>query len=427
MQTAEKLPRPAPLPLLTTGTSLFDAPAGSETTSELTRFADPSSAIPRADVAAAANAAGVAGVADGSSQVARPRDPSGQVRRTATAGRDTTGGKARVVQVDETEVDDQRRHREGRPVLIYLLLVIGLIVASALGYIAFKKLTVPDYQVPNLVGVDAGEAQNQVASNDWNVESRTERSDVQPEGKVFKTVPAAGESLKQGKTFVMYVSDGPTMASLPQFTGTTLGKATAQAQQIGLVLQEPQLKYDEKVPKNVVIGWSVPAQPSLRSGAQVVKGTPVQLVVSQGPAPRTVPNVVGKTVAQATGELKAQGLVATPSSTAFSDSVPAGAVIKQNPAGGSSVARGTKVALQVSKGRDLVTMPGLAGLTYAQIQTALTKAGLQVGSVLGDTNADARLGHRQRQTGHRRSEAQARHQDRLGLLLTYLARWRSLA
>ena len=32
-------------------------------------------------------------------------------------------------------------------------------------------------------------------------------------------------------------------------------------------------------------------------------------------------------------------------------------------------------------------MPGLAGLTYAQIQTALPKAGLQVGSVLGDTNA----------------------------------------
>jgi len=237
VQTAEKLPRPAPLPLLTTGTSLFDAPAGHETTSELTRFADPSSAIPRAEVAAAATAAGVAGVADGSGQVTRTREPSGQVRRTATSGRDTTGGKARVVQVDEPEVYDERRHREGRrPVLIYLLLIIGLIAASALGYIAFKKLTVPDYQVPNLVGVDAGEAQNQVASNDWNVESRTERSDAQPKGKVFKTVPAAGESLKQGKTFVMYVSDGPTMATLPQFTGKTLGQATADAQQLGLTL-----------------------------------------------------------------------------------------------------------------------------------------------------------------------------------------------
>ena len=284
MQTAEKLPRPAPLPLLTTGTSLFDAPAGSETTSELTRFADPSSAIPPADVAAAANAAGVAGVADGSSQVARPRDPSGQVRRTTTAGRDTTGGKARVVQVDDTEVDDQRRHREGRPVLIYLLLVVGLIVASALGYIAFKKLTVPDYQVPNLVGVDAGEAQNQVASNDWNVESRAERSDAQPEGKVFKTVPAAGESLKQGKTFVMYVSDGPTMATLPQFTGTTLGKATAQAQQTRpRAAGAAASSTTRRSRQNVIIGWSVPAQPSLRSGAEVVKGTPVQLVVSAGP------------------------------------------------------------------------------------------------------------------------------------------------
>jgi serine/threonine-protein kinase len=318
--------------------------------------------------------------------VTRPRDPSGQVRRTATAGRDTTGGKARVVQVDEPEVYDERRHREGRrPVLIYLLLIIGLIAASALGYIAFKKLTVPDYQVPNLVGVDAGEAQNQVASNDWNVESRTERSDAQPKGKVFKTVPAAGESLKQGKTFVMYVSDGPTMATLPQFTGKTLGQATAEAQQLGLMLQDPQRQYDEKVPKDVVISWSVPAQTSLRPGAQVVKGTPVALVVSQGPAPRKVPDVVGKTVAQATNDLKAQGLVATPNSNAFSDTVPAGAVIKQNTVGGSSVARGTKVALQVSKGQDLVTMPSLAGLSFAQIQQALPKAGLQLGSVVGDT------------------------------------------
>jgi serine/threonine-protein kinase len=387
VQTAEKLPRPAALPLLTTGTSLFDAPAGHETTSELTRFADPSSAMPRAEVAAAADAAGVAGVADGSGQLTRPRDPSGQVRRTTGGGRDVTGGRARVVQVDEPEVYDEQRHREGRrPVLIYLLLAIGLIAACVLGYIAYKKLTVPDYQVPNLVGIDAGEAQNQVASNDWNVESRTERSDAQPKGKVFRTVPGAGENLKQGKTFVMYVSDGPTMAALPQFTGKTLGQATADAQQLGLTLQDPKLQYDEKVPKDVIISWSVPAQPSLQPGAQVVKGTPVALVVSQGPTPRKVANVVGQPVARATATLKAQGLVGKATAQAFSDTVPAGAVVKQDPAAGATVARGSNVALTVSKGPDLVTMPGLAGLTFAQIQQTLPKAGLQLGTVLGDTN-----------------------------------------
>ena len=63
----------------------------------------------------------------------------------------------------------------------------------------------------------------------------------------------------------------------------------------------------------------------------------------------TVPNVIGTTVAQATAELQATDLSAV-SFFSASNSLPAGEVISQIPAGGSFVAPGSTITLDVSSG-----------------------------------------------------------------------------
>ena len=68
-------------------------------------------------------------------------------------------------------------------------------------------------------------------------------------------------------------------------------------------------------------------------------------------------------------------------STAYSDTVPAGNVISQNPAGDSTALPGTPVDLVVSLGVEPVGVPNVVGLTQADATTALIAAGLDVGAV----------------------------------------------
>jgi hypothetical protein len=85
------------------------------------------------------------------------------------------------------------------------------------------------------------------------------------------------------------------------------------------------------------------------AAATVDVGSAVNLVVSSGPPPVTVPNVVGLAQTAAQTALTNVGLTSTvtfqPSTT-----VGAGLVISQSPTGGASAAAGSAVALVVSQG-----------------------------------------------------------------------------
>jgi eukaryotic-like serine/threonine-protein kinase len=402
VQTAEKLPRPTPLPLVTGGPSLFEPQPGKETTSELTRFRDPTGAglrpteaVAVTDPTSPTEMVGSAGAAPS------PRDPSGQVRRPPRSG-DPTGpvARPRVVQLDETggirvdAVDDAPSRRKGA--LLVLLLVVGAVAAVVLGVIAFQRLTVPNYDVPALVGLDEGQAQNLIAGNGWDVEVRRERSDEQPQGAVFRTEPVEGESLKKGSTFVMYVSDGPTLSELPEITGLTIDQATIELTNVGLFLEVVENRPDETIPPGTIISWSVPEQPSLVVGDEVVKGTTIGLVVSAGPAPRVIEDYTGLTFEDVSARLAAAGLVVERAPDEFHPSFPAGVVIAQSVAPGESVERGSTVRVAVSLGPDLVTIPPLFGLDINQATTALQGAGLNVGvtsgNVLGGKVATSTVG-----------------------------------
>jgi serine/threonine-protein kinase len=58
--------------------------------------------------------------------------------------------------------------------------------------------------------------------------------------------------------------------------------------------------------------------------------------------------------------------------------VPLGAVITQNPAGGASYPKGSKVELTVSKGSAFTFIPNVLSLTEKDARAALTALGLQV-------------------------------------------------
>ena len=263
--------------------------------------------------------------------------------------------------------------------------VVGVvIVVAVVVFAAVRLFSTPSYAVPSLVGRPAPEVANAVADYEWTLEVRRERSDEVDVDEVIRTEPAAGAQLDRGATLVVIVSEGPTFVALPDVVGLTAQQALAELRDLGLVATVTAARPDEEVPPDVVVRWYVADQPALTAGAEVVKGTEIALEVSQGPAPREVPDVVGSTAEQARGDLEALGLVADLAED-FSDTVPVGQVAAQNPLPGAVVARDSSVLVVVSKGPDVVIVPEVAGLDHDEVLAALTAADLQVGTVTGDT------------------------------------------
>jgi hypothetical protein len=75
-----------------------------------------------------------------------------------------------------------------------------------------------------------------------------------------------------------------------------------------------------------------------------------------------------------------------------SATVPAGSVISQDPVAGTSVAAGSAVDLTVSTGPASVSVPDVVGLTQSAATTAITNAGLVVGTVTQQASATVPAG-----------------------------------
>ena len=427
LQAAQKLPRPAPMALLSAGlfaqapsaggggTSPTDSRRRPTETSPLSP-AIPATAIPAtamvaaelvadgavadgaADPANRVNHAGIpcpvndaaaesgagpvggAGPVAGSAPVEGPGSVTGGAGR---AGAETPTPQREVPPPPQPDVAPPLlRERRSRRKLIAVVAVL-LVAAGAGGALAWALGRTTSNPIPVLVGMREGEALNMISEFGWNVAIVSEASDDVAAGVVISTAPAAGTLLDEAADFVITVSSGPAPRVLPELVGLTVERATSALDQLGLGIQLRDEPFSETVPTGVIVSWSIPDQPSLAAGDTVLPGTNIVVSVSAGPQPRIVPDLTGFALPDATAQLQALGLTVVQVPDEFSDQA-LGAVTRQDPPPGASVARSTSVTITLSKGPDLVAIPALAELNLQQATDALTTAGLVVGSVVGD-------------------------------------------
>jgi serine/threonine-protein kinase len=109
---------------------------------------------------------------------------------------------------------------------------------------------------------------------------------------------------------------------------------------------------------------------------------PFQLIVSTGPAPRPLPDLVGLTLEEATSRLGQLDLVLQQSDPVFDETIPAGIVVSwmvpEQPGlrAGETVTPKTTVAVVLSAGPQPRVVPNLTGLTIEQATAALGDQGL---------------------------------------------------
>lgn len=259
-----------------------------------------------------------------------------------------------------------------------------LVMAVGGGVLAWYNSQPETSDVPNLAGTTQFEALNLLGPFESVIVE--EASEEVPAFSVIRTEPVAGTVLEHGKTVTIFVSIGPAPRPLPELTDLTVADATAELQALGLVLVEGDAVFSETIPAGIVVSWNVPSVPGAVAGDTVTKGTTVQVIASAGPAPRTVPNLTGFSLADATAALQALDLVIAQAPDEFSDTIPVGQVMRQDPGPDAALQIGATVTVVLSKGPDLVALPALAGLDYNGIVAALQNAGFTIGTASGDTN-----------------------------------------
>ncbi|TDE32055.1 PASTA domain-containing protein, partial [Nonomuraea mesophila] len=130
------------------------------------------------------------------------------------------------------------------------------------------------------------------------------------------------------------------------------------------------------------IGESTPIRTRSSQEQSAPPSTPVSVPVSKPPPvtrPATVPvpSLVGMSKGAATKALKKAGL-ALGAVTETDSPEKIGRVLGSEPASGAEAAKGSKVALEVSKG---LAVPAVIGKRREAAETALTDAGLAVGTI----------------------------------------------
>lgn len=156
----------------------------------------------------------------------------------------------------------------------------------------------------------------------------------------------------------------------PQLMSLSKAEAEAQATRGGFVLRYAEPRYDEKIPKDTVLGQD-PV-----SATRIVKGGTITLTLSLGPERLPVPDVVGKDFELARAELADAKLAPVKGSSRYDDALPAGVVLATDPKVGTVVKPGTKVTVILSKGRAPVSVPNLVGKSLTDARTILGQLGL---------------------------------------------------
>jgi serine/threonine-protein kinase len=194
------------------------------------------------------------------------------------------------------------------------------------------------YLVPDVKGKSPEIATTAITAANLVVGGRVEAFDNSiPSGLVAKTEPKIGSELKPGTVVDLVVSKGPRPVEIPRVVGEKIKIVESQLNDLGLLINRSNV-FSEVVPKNTVISIKP------KAGTTVNSGTSVDLVISKGPPPVTVPNLVDMPRRKAIAELQKLGLRVN---VQVGEVAPLNRVISQSPAAGTELPKGSTVTIRI--------------------------------------------------------------------------------
>lgn len=249
------------------------------------------------------------------------------------------------------------------------LLIVLLIIGTS-----WYRISGPGNKivVPSLAGMSQAQAANAVAELGLKVDVIQEVfSEDIPKGKVITSDPAGGGRVEIAGTVHLIISKGKDRIEVPDLVGLTVEEAAAALKKSDLKVGRVSEKYSDTFETGLLID-GIPA-----SGSPVRKDSTVDLIVSKGLEQVELTNFQGKTSDQAQSELTAAGLIVS-SKYEYSDSIPVGTVISQTPSDVSTIGKGQKIELVISKGPSKIFIPNVYSLSKLAATKILEDLGFKV-------------------------------------------------
>lgn len=268
----------------------------------------------------------------------------------------------------DAPAEPSSKRRRGRRLLLVLLL-IAIICGAAWAFLAgpLQRATVPD-----LVGLSQTDAGALLEETGLQLRANEEQySETAPKDTIISQRPVA-----EAGTFVQFpvnvvISLGPERYEVPKLQGMTPAEARTALQDTKLDVAGQEQAHHETIEKGLVI------RTDPKTGTSLKPQTEVTLIISKGPAPRPVPDVLGMTEKEALAALEEAGLEVE-KDEAFNEEYPAGEVAAVAPKVGTKVAKGSTVAVTISKGPPPVEVPRVVDMKREDAIARLQNAGFIV-------------------------------------------------
>ena len=226
-------------------------------------------------------------------------------------------------------------------IAVVVLLLVGLGVAVA----AFNGLFSGEKDVPELYGMTLKEAKKTAEDAGFKLkEGKEVYSNYYDKGEVAEQDPESGSKAAKNSSITIHLSKGPQAGSVPNL----IGKTQSEAEKI---LKDSDFEVSVKQKTSTETAGTVISQdPS--GGDEVDHGTTVTIYVSDGKGVEeaTVPSVTGDSLSDAKRKIRSAGFSVGKITYDESNAYGKGYVMWQQYAANTSLKKGTKIDIEVSKG-----------------------------------------------------------------------------
>ena len=235
-----------------------------------------------------------------------------------------------------------KKHPKAKIPAAILGLILLFIIAIG-GTTLFVNITSPkEVVLPDLVNMTEDEAKAALSELKVKYNKINEIYSTEVEaGKIISQEPAANTKVRQKSTVEVVISKGTETTTVPKIVGMTLDEATAKLEESKLmveIIEEPS----KTVEAGIVISQETAADTTANAGDTV------KIHVSTGTPKATVPDLMGKSEADARSVLSAAKLKV---SVEYSQDTSKGngVVVSQNINAGEQVEENTTVTITVNK------------------------------------------------------------------------------
>lgn len=236
--------------------------------------------------------------------------------------------------------------------IVAAVIVVALVVGGIFGWRYLQNLTAStnktsdEIVLPNFVGkIYASDIEGNSEYADLTFEITYGNVPSKQPGKVLRQTPAAGMTVKKGKTVSLTVNGEAEQVVVEDVKGYKQQDAYDALKALNLSPKIQAVADDD-----TAVGYVVKTDPA--AGSTVSTGTTVTIYVSSGPSKESavIPNIVGYQYSTAKEELEAAGFVVTAEYDDESDK-DENTVLSVSPNEGEKAKKGSVVTVTVSSGK----------------------------------------------------------------------------